>query len=98
MKLDPIKDVVDGIVKGWKRESTSFTQDEILKVWEKAAGKRLAGHSRPVSFKTKRLIVNVDSSPWLYELTLQRPKILTRLKKSFKKKPVTELQFRIGEI
>ncbi len=98
MKLDPIKDVVSGIVKGWKKESASFTEDKILKVWEKAAGRRLARHSRPVSFKAKRLIVHVDSSPWLYELTLQRPKILVRLKKCFKKKPVTEVQFRIGEI
>ena len=98
MKPEPIKDVVKNIITTWGKEATSFNEDQIARIWEGVAGSRLAKHSKPVSFKAARLVVNVDSSAWLYELTMQRPEILKKLKKKFIKKPLKELQFRIGEV
>ena len=98
MTSEPIKDVVKGIIKNWGEESTKFNQDQILKIWRNAAGRRLAKHSRPTVFKSSRLVVNVDSSGWLYELTLHKGEILKKLKKKFREKPLEELQFRIGEV
>lgn len=98
MKPEPIKDVIKGVIKAWSDGSGKLDQDQILRIWKDAAGRRLAKHSKPVSFRSSRLIVNVDSSSYLYELTLERPRILKRLKKKFREKPLEELQFRIGEV
>lgn len=98
MKPKPIKDVIKGVIKTWSGESGRFNQDQILKVWRKVVGRTLAKHSKPASFRSSRLIVNVDSSGYLYELTIKRAQILRKLKKKFKKKPLEELQFRIGEL
>ena len=43
------------------------------------------------------MVVNVDSSGWLYELTMNKVEIIARLKKSLKD-DFKELRFRIGKI
>jgi predicted nucleic acid-binding Zn ribbon protein len=98
MDASPIKDVIKDVIKAWSGEARGSSQEEILKMWEGACGRSLAAHSKPVSFRSSRLTVNVDSSAWLYELTLCKRDILKRLQRKFKKKPLKELQFRIGEI
>ena len=98
MKPSPIEDVVKGVIKTWGKEKPRFTQEEITKLWVRAAGKKFAEHSKPVSFKSSRLIVEVDSSGWLYELTLEKNSILKKLRGSFKGKALQEIQFRIGEL
>ena len=98
MDTGNIKDVVKNVIAALSNESPNVNESQIEKIWESAAGKKLAAHSKPVSFKTSRLVVNVDSSGWLYELTMERARILKRLKKKLTKKPVKEIQFRIGEV
>lgn len=72
--------------------------EEIASAWSSAAGAAAARHSRPVSFKKNSLIVNVESSSWLYELTVRKKEILQILEKELKGGKVKELRFRIGEI
>ena len=98
MKPEPIKDVIKGVIKTWSEKSTDLTEEDILRAWRDAAGKRMARHSKPTSFKSSRLVVSVDSSGWLYELSLNKTAILKKLKKKFKKKLLKEIQFRIGEV
>ena len=75
-----------------------FGEEEMASAWEYAAGSGAAKHSRPVSFKKATVIINVDSSGWLYELTIQKKKILERLGEKLKGKKIKEIRFRIGEI
>lgn len=98
MKPEPIKDVIKGVIKGMSEGAPEFNKEQIAKIWTKVAGSRFTKHSRPISFRRSRLIINVDSSSWLYELTVRKVHILRKLKKEFKEKPLKELQFRIGEI
>ncbi len=92
-------------LEGLVREALSkLTKDERLtkegmqKVWGRAAGKKAAGHSAPASLRRSTLVVNVDGSSWLYELTLKRRDILRKLKSEFAGKKIKELRFRIGEV
>jgi predicted nucleic acid-binding Zn ribbon protein len=98
MKKDAasIKDVAKDIIKNLSKERHS-KEDRIKEAWEKAAGKKFCAHAQPVSFRKKRLVVNVDSSGWLYELTMRKQKIVSRLRKMLKD-DFRELQFRIGRI
>ena len=74
------------------------TSDEIGAVWKEVAGPKAFAHSRPASLRKKRLVVAVDGSAWLYELTLQKGDLLKGLKKHMGSDKIEQLQFRIGEI
>jgi len=76
----------------------ALTEERMRTVWERAAGARAATHSAPVSLRRARLIVNVDTSSWLYELTMRRPEIMRRLGGKIGGRAVKTIQFRIGEV
>lgn len=75
-----------------------FTAEDARAAWAKAAGRKAARHSSPASFRRSRLVVNVDCSSWLYELTLQKREIIKKLDGKFGSKKVKEIQFRVGEV
>lgn len=84
-------------------QKTILTEETMMGVWTRAAGKRAAKHSRPVQLKKSKLIVNVENSSWLYELTLNRKKIVPKLDREIarltdNKKTVKDIQLRIGEV
>ena len=72
--------------------------EEIGQAWEEAVGQAAAKHSRPVSFKKASLVVNIESSSWLYELTVRKKEIMKTLEIALKGKKINELRFRIGDI
>ena len=92
----PIKEVAENVIKNLSKERTS-KEEKVKKVWQKAVGRRFYSHTQPVSFRKHRLVVNVDSSAWLYELTMKKKIIASRLKKMLRD-DFEELQFRIGKI
>ena len=74
------------------------TSEEIGAAWADAAGEKAVRHAKPVSLRKKRLVVNVDGSSWLYELTLKKESLLTKMKQRLGEERIKELQFRIGEL
>ncbi len=91
----PIKDVTSrvlGRLSGGRKKK----EERIKKAWFKAAGERARGHTEPRSLRKGRLVVNVDSSALLYELTVDKKTILDRLKKT--KTDIKELSYRIGSV
>ncbi len=92
-----IEDIIKSVFKTLSK-APNPTSDEISKIWRETAGKKAAAHSRPASLAKKRLVVDVDGSSWLYELTLNRKKLLAGLKKKLGEDKIKELQFRIGEM
>ena len=93
----PLKDVIKKIISDIeKREKEEL---DLLKIWENAAGKKAAKHTKPTFLKSKRLIINVSSSSWLYKLTLEKQNLMKEINKNLKgPKKIKELQFRIGDI
>jgi len=75
-----------------------LTEEEMARAWSRAAGKRGARHTRPVSFKRSVLTVNVDGSSWLYELTTKKREILKKFGPGIAGKAIKNIRFRIGEI
>jgi hypothetical protein len=53
--------------------------DRIRREWAAAVGAQAARHSRPADWRRGVLHVTVDSSPWLQELHLRTPQILSAL-------------------
>ena len=76
-----LKDIIGGIgAKG------ALTEEAVARAWEEAVGKKAAAHSAPRSLRGARLVINVDDSSWLYELTVQKKEILRKLASKLKSK------------
>jgi len=92
----PLEGLVKKVIKNIR--GGRLTEEEIVKAWTRAAGRRGARHTRPVSFRKSVLIINVDGSGWLYELTTKKRQILKKLGPGLAGKKVKGIRFRIGEI
>jgi len=90
---DLVKRIIGNFVGGEK-----LTEEEIRSAWSLVVGEKAAKHSRPRSFAESKLIVHVDDSGWLYELTTQKKYILNNLSSKLKGKKLKEITFRIGDL
>jgi len=94
-----IKGIVEGLLEDWKKKKI-FKKDIIERAWKKAAGKKALKHTRVSSFRSGRLIIEVDESGWIYELTIKKKEILDSLNKKLAAEDIaiSEIQFRIGTL
>lgn len=74
------------------------SEEGVLVLWKAAVGANAAKHSKPVAINKSELVVSVDGSSWLYELTMKKKAILKELEGKFGKKVIKNIRFRIGEI
>jgi len=93
-----ISDVLSSVLKklglGHRVRVARIAQD-----WERLVGSKIAQHCRPVAVRGRTLVVNVDSSVWLSELTqFFKDKILEQIHGEPGGKSIKEIRFRIGEI
>ena len=93
----PLEDLVKNII-GNLGSKDKLTEEEIRLAWDLVVGKKAARHSKPRSFQGSRLIVHVDDSSWLYELTTRKKYILSNLSSELKGKRLKEITFRIGDL
>lgn len=95
------KKPLEGLLKNIIRrisDKGGLTEEDVRAAWENAVGGKAARHSRARSLKGSRLIVNVDDSSWLYELTVQKKEILKKLGEILKGNKIKDITFRIGEM
>lgn len=96
-KTERIDGVIKSVIEALHKDGRP-TSETVEAAWREAAGDKAARHAKPVSLRTKRLVVNVDGSSWLYELTLKKDVLLGALKDKLGEDKIKELQFRIGEL
>ena len=96
-KRNPLERLLRDAIKDLSGKER-FGEEEIIGAWEAAVGKAAARHSKPVSFKKATIVVNVDRSGWLYELTVQKKEILKKLEERLQGKKIKDIRLRIGEI
>lgn len=94
--IGPLGRILEGALKRIKKGKVS--EEEILVIWKESAGEKACNHSRPRSLKKGSLVIDVDSSGWLYELTLRKKELLKAVGQRLKGKKLKEIRFRIGEI
>lgn len=97
-KVVSIGDVLGPLLKRLGLERR-LREARIALEWDKIVGEKVAAHSRPVALKGKTLVVNVDSSVWLSELSHYfKGKILEKIHDEMGEKRIRDIRFRIGEI
>ena len=94
----PLEGVLQDIISGIKKKGL-LTEEELAGVWKKAVGRKASVHTRPVSLRQTGLIVNVDGSSWLYELTLRKKEILEKLRAAMGEGSAPKsIRFRVGSV
>jgi hypothetical protein len=94
--MELLKNTLDGLMRQLGANKTVF-QDTGPQQWlKKALTKKELGHIRVQYFSKGVLGLNVDSSAWLYILSLKKEELLGVLKKE--NPELKNINFRIGEI
>jgi len=90
---DILKRLLDGSALGRNLEHV-----EVYSVWRVVAGAEIARHTRVAGLRGNVLRVEVDSSPWLYELAgFHKKHLLAGLSSNLKKTKVVDITFKIGK-
>lgn len=74
------------------------TQEDMAGAWARAVGEGAAKHSKIRSLKSGRLVVNIDDSSWLYELTIRKKELLKKIGEILNSSKIKEITLRIGDI
>ncbi len=77
---------------------THGQKEEILEAWRRAIAPEALSHTKPVAIKKSILTIEVDSSTWLYFLSLKKREILGAMKKALVTGKIEDIRFRMGEI
>ena len=94
---NPLEGLLKKIISGIG-DKGALTEEDVQAAWDNSVGEAAARHSKPRSLRGSRLIVNIDDSSWMYELTVRKKEILGKMEARLKGKKIKELTFRIGEI
>ena len=100
MEAIAIKEVLQEIFQGLEGERKKREQ-ALLSAWEKAVGPKGLNHTKVLAVKNRTLIVGVDSSPWLYLLSLYKQRILKKITEELEDFPaekIEQIRFKTGKI
>ncbi len=99
MQPAPIKLILDQVLKNLDLKGKQ-KQGKICESWEEGVGKKTASHTSPYSLTRQgKLLVNVDSSPWVEELTrFHKENMVKVINGLLGQEVVKEIFFRIGKI
>ena len=92
--MDSIKNIIPQVINSLSRKKVN-NQSKIPEIWQNILDKDARQHAAVSDFEQGHLWVNVDSSPWLYRLNLQKSKILKKLKEEIPE--IQKLSFKIGK-
>ena len=93
---DNIKDILHKVV--YKIQEEPKDKEKILDAWGNVVGPKAKEHSKPASITRDTLTIEVDSSPWMYELNLNKNNILKNLAKLLNNNSIRDIRFKIGEM
>jgi len=94
---NPLEGVLKNIINGITKKG-GLTEEDVRAAWEDAVGEAAAKHSKVRSLKGGRLVVNIDGSSWLYELTVQKKEIIKKIGEILKGNKIKDITLRIGDI
>ena len=95
--IESLGSVIEKIMQsGIRKQDTPLLQ--VWELWDKAVGEIIAENARPAAFKGKILLVHVNSSPWLHQLSFLKKDILARINRELGQDLVDEIKFKIGPL
>ncbi|GEM_PF-769690 len=90
--------ILDGLLRTWER-GPARKGDAVRAAWAAATKGETKKHARPISLKRGVLLVLVEDSSWLYELTIEKKDILKRFNENYTgRKKAADIRFRVGDL
>lgn len=97
--MEAIKDTVANIIQDLKAKKARSNKGGPSALLKNALTKKELEHIKVNYLKKGILNINVDSSTWLYSLSLKKEDILARLNKpGSQTESIKDIRFRIGEV
>jgi predicted nucleic acid-binding Zn ribbon protein len=88
-KLGPlVGKVLDGL--GLQKRVEEY---RVIEEWERIVGKVIAERAEPVQIARGRIVVQVNSSPWLMEMKMREREILEKIAEAVGNGVVREIRF-----
>ena len=94
--MEPIKDTLSVLMQGLAEKNSGGSPRGPEDWLKKALTKKELGHIKFHYFRKGVLGVRVDSSAWMYSLSLKKESLLSQLKKQAP--DIKEMRFSIGDI
>ncbi len=94
--MEPIKEVVQNVIGALENKKKRCPISDPNGLLKKVLTKKEQAHIKCNYLKKGILPVDVDSSSWLYSLSLQKEALLDKLRE--KSPEIKDIRFRIGEI
>ena len=88
--------LVEDLFKARGLES-KLVEHRLMQAWPQIVGPQIAAHAAPTEVRANTLRVVVDSSTWLHELTLLKPILIEKLRRSTGGAIVRDVLFTIGD-
>jgi len=92
--MEIIKDIVADVIKGINEKKVS--KDDPESILKRILSKKELSHVKFRYLRKGVLGIAVDSTGWLYQLNLQKPKLMAKL--GGKLQGIKDLRFYMGEI
>ena len=94
--LQDLKSLLQSIVSSI--DGTPFQdQFRVRDMWEAVAGPHIAKKATPEGIRNGILLVSVESSVWMQELTFMKQQILERINQACESSGVKDIRFRLGK-
>lgn len=94
--MEIIKDTVMGVMEALAAKNTKSGSNDPELLLKKILTKKELAHIKFNNLKNGIASLNVDSSSWLYNFTLEKERLLSRLRE--KNSLIKDIRFRLGEI
>jgi predicted nucleic acid-binding Zn ribbon protein len=94
--MEAIKETVKNVIGAWETQKKQSPKASPAVLLKKIFSKKELGHIKFNYFKAGTLSINIDSSAWLYELSLKKRDLLAKLRKE--SGSIKDIRFYLGEI
>lgn len=90
-----IKDIIPEVI-GRLSDGNPEWQNNLARSWEATVDTKARRHTKIAGFRKGKLLINVDSPVWMFQMSFKKPEILRKLQKDFP--DLSAISFRIGKV
>ena len=93
--MEPIKNTIQQVFEEWQGKNKSAVSDDPGAWLKKTLAKKALLHVKLYNFRQGVLSIKLDSSAWLYYLSVQKHDLLKKIQRE--SKAVKDIRFSLGD-
>ena len=90
--MKKVGNIIDRVMKGLGLGKRYNEQKSIL-LWEKVVGQRISGKTKPLYARNGKLVVEVDNSAWMSELSFMKSGIIEKINRELGSWIIEDIHF-----